>query len=114
MAEKKLIHVTSTSDIPNTGFSFEVKNRKIALYMIKDKVYALDDRCTHMRIQMTKGFRNGDIIGCPVHGALFDIATGKVLQAPAYRDIPTFDVIVKNGEVYFDTDQIVDAPELKF
>ncbi len=112
--QKDLLFVTTTVDIPVTGYSFEVKGRKIALYVLKDKVYALEDRCTHMRIQMTKGFRNGDVIGCPVHGALFDIITGKVLQPPACRDLPTFEVVVKNGDVYFDTDQIPDPPEMQF
>ena len=111
--KNSLIFVTTTDKIPATGYPFEVKEHKIALYKVNDKVYALEDRCTHMRIQMTKGFRNGEVIGCPVHGALFDIATGKVLQAPAYRDIPTFAVVEKNGDVYFDTDQISAPPEMK-
>lgn len=111
--KEHLIRVTSLDNIPPTGFSFEVKERKIALYRVGEKVYALEDRCTHMRIQMTKGFRNGDVIGCPVHGALFDIATGKVLQAPAYRDLPTYSVVVKKREIYFDTDQIQAPPEME-
>ncbi|MCA9730848.1 MAG: non-heme iron oxygenase ferredoxin subunit [Deferribacteres bacterium] len=104
--DQNLLYITSVENIPYEGYSFNVDDRKIALFKIADKIYAIEDRCTHLHVQLTMGFREKNIIGCPLHGALFDIATGKVLQGPAVHDLETFRVVVENGEVYFDRGQI--------
>ncbi|KAA3661545.1 MAG: hypothetical protein DWQ10_04275, partial [Calditrichaeota bacterium] len=78
MQKQSLIYITSIGEIPHTGLSVEIKNRKIAFFAMNRNVYALEDRCTHLRVQITHGFRDNNVIGCPLNGALFDIATGKV------------------------------------
>jgi nitrite reductase/ring-hydroxylating ferredoxin subunit len=42
---------------------------------------AIEDSCNHAGASLVKGSREGDRVVCPLHGYVFDIATG-VLVAP--------------------------------
>ena len=72
----------------------------IALYRLDGTVYAIDDVCTHELALLSQGFIEGGAIECPLHGARFDIATGRCLAAPAERDLRTFPVRIEGEDVY--------------
>jgi naphthalene 1,2-dioxygenase system ferredoxin subunit len=71
----------------------------IALYNLDGEIYATADLCTHAYASMADGFIDDGQIECPLHGACFDIKTGKALTAPASVDLKTFPVKVENGRV---------------
>lgn len=71
----------------------------IALYNLDGEIYATADLCTHAYASMADGFIDDGQIECPLHGACFDIKTGKALTAPASVDLNTFPVKVENGRV---------------
>jgi NAD(P)H-dependent nitrite reductase small subunit len=75
-------------------------NRRIALYRLDGKVHALDDVCTHAQALLSQGFIEAGAVECPLHGARFDIATGRCLTPPATVDLRTYAVRVNDGEVY--------------
>ena len=72
----------------------------IALYRVGDRVYALDDVCTHELALLSQGFVEGGAVECPLHGARFDIATGRCLAPPATVDLRTYAVRIEGGEVF--------------
>lgn len=49
---------------------------------IGDYFFASSALCTHEEADLTLGILNGDVITCPLHGAKFEIRTGKVLEGP--------------------------------
>ena len=71
----------------------------IAIYRLEGTLYATDDICTHAYASMSDGFIEDGQIECPLHGACFDIKTGKALTAPASIDLKTFPVKVEGGKV---------------
>ena len=74
-------------------------NRRIALYRLDGTVYALDDVCTHALALLSQGFIENGAVECPLHGARFDIATGRCLSPPATVDLRTYAVRIEGGEV---------------
>ena len=68
----------------------------VALYRLDDGVYATHDVCTHAYALLSDGYIEGESVECPLHGALFDIRSGKCL-AVASADLVTYAVRVEDG-----------------
>jgi nitrite reductase/ring-hydroxylating ferredoxin subunit len=68
-----------------------------------DRLLAIGNRCTHQGAPLSKGrvTFSGSIaqVSCPVHGSTFDLATGRVLRAPAAQPEPAYDARVNAGKV---------------
>ncbi len=64
-----------------------IDGRDIVVCHTKDGVFALDNVCTHAYARLTEGRLRGTRLICPLHGAAFDVRTGKVLGAPAVKPL---------------------------
>ncbi len=84
---------------PGSWKTIEYDDRIIAVFNLDGEFYAIEDICTHDGAELTGGEIEGTEIICPRHGARFDIITGEALTPPAYEDIDTFEVRVKDGMV---------------
>ena len=71
----------------------------LALFRLKDGIFALEDRCSHEQTAISGGPISGETIGCPRHGARFNIKTGKNLSLPAVKPIASFPVKIENGTI---------------
>ena len=78
-------------DFPN-GVPKEVRIRaqRVTIVRVEDSAYALNGLCPHARLPLA-GFPGSplkpypvrdDCITCPLHGARFELATGKVVRQP--------------------------------
>ena len=47
---------------------------------------AMEDACNHAGASLTEGDRQGDCVSCPMHGYVFEIATGRLLRPRALCD----------------------------
>jgi nitrite reductase/ring-hydroxylating ferredoxin subunit len=93
--------VANAADVPGGGaLQVSVGNELIAVYNLEGRFYATADICTHRYALLSDGFIEGDTIECPLHQAVFHIPTGKVLSEPAYDDLKTYPVQVKDGAIY--------------
>ena len=77
----------------------EIGSRWVAVFNVDGAYYAIEDVCTHDDGPLAEGKIDGCTIACPRHGAKFDITTGKVLSAPAFSDVPSYDVRVQGDEI---------------
>jgi 3-phenylpropionate/trans-cinnamate dioxygenase ferredoxin component len=77
----------------------EIGRRWVAVFNIDGEYYAIEDLCTHDGGPLAEGELRGHVIECPRHGAKFDVKTGKVLSAPAYVDVPTYQVRIEGDEI---------------
>lgn len=59
---------------------------------------AVNDRCTHQAALLSAGRLRRGAIMCPLHGARFEIASGKCLGG-AYPDLRVFDLRVSGGTI---------------
>lgn len=99
-----LIKVAETSDIPNGNIkSFTVSGKRIAIANVNGQFFAIDDTCTHAQCSLgDEGILDGSTIICGCHGASFDVASGKVLSLPAPKDVESYKVKVRQGNILVD------------
>jgi 3-phenylpropionate/trans-cinnamate dioxygenase ferredoxin subunit len=76
-----------------------IGGHSVLLAHAADGVYAVANRCTHALQPLEGGRIQGHALFCPVHGARFDLRTGKG-SGLALADLPTFDVRVADGTVF--------------
>jgi 3-phenylpropionate/trans-cinnamate dioxygenase ferredoxin subunit len=76
-----------------------VGDEEIALYNVDGQLFATSDICSHEEASLSEGEFFDHVIECPLHGARFDVRTGKPLSLPAVYPVKTFPVRVVDGKV---------------
>jgi nitrite reductase/ring-hydroxylating ferredoxin subunit len=61
-------------------------------------LFAINDRCTHQASLLSTGRIRRGAVMCPLHGARFEVATGKCIGG-MYRDLRTFAVRILDGMI---------------
>ena len=85
------IDISDIKDVPPGKMKhIEAGEREILLANSDGKVYALCDRCSHMNAPLSMGTLNGKVVTCPMHGARFDVTTGKKVGEPMAADPSKF------------------------
>lgn len=80
-----------------------VGDRTVALFLIQDTVFALDDTCVHKGRSLSKGTLWRGRVICPGHQWAFDPETGRAEDGQGCQ--PTYDVRVTDGKVFVDPNQ---------
>ena len=80
---------------------FLVGGGRVAVVNWRDKFYAFDDYCTHQGVSLRSGWVTEDKeVVCMVHYAVYELATGRVVDGPnAIDDLPVYDVRVEGEDV---------------
>ncbi len=93
--------VVPNAEAPTPGAIRRVSlgDREIALYNVDGTYYATDDVCTHDEASLADGELFGCIVECPLHGARFDIRTGKALSLPAVYPVRTYPTRISDAGV---------------
>ena len=83
------VEVAKLSDL-TVGKMKNVKafNQDILISNVGGKIYATSNRCGHQNAPLAKGTLNGAIVTCPLHGATFDVRSGKSLSGPQLKMPP--------------------------
>jgi nitrite reductase/ring-hydroxylating ferredoxin subunit len=89
--QHQFIDISDIKDVPPGKMkSVVVEGKEILIANSDGKVYALCDRCTHMNAPLSMGTLNGKIVTCAMHGARFDVTTGKKVAEPMSADPSKF------------------------
>ncbi len=92
--------VATTSEVDEGEVQqVSVGRTDIALYKLDGDYYATDDICSHAYASLADGYVENGQIECPLHGACFDIKTGKALTAPASVDLKTYPVKIEGDKI---------------
>ncbi|MAF13784.1 MAG: hypothetical protein CMI53_02740 [Parcubacteria group bacterium] len=106
------LKVCSTSEIPKGEMRvFSKHGVQFLIYNKNNEFFALYNHCPHADGSLGEGMVNEEgYIMCPLHSWKFHHKTGK---APEGQDhsVPTFDIEVRNNEIYFDEQQLMDFDE---
>lgn len=94
----------------------EVKGRKLGIYKIDDRFYAVLNACPHKGAPLCMGSSDGtmlpskpnefkyglenQVIRCPWHGYEFDITTGEAIFGTTNKKAPVYPVREEKGELY--------------
>jgi 3-phenylpropionate/trans-cinnamate dioxygenase ferredoxin subunit len=95
-----LVTVARLSElVPGRGVSVLANGRRLALFLVEGRCYAIDDNCTHRTTPLSEGSCFGTEVICPLHGARFDLATGEHRSPPAKTGVRAYAVRVEGDEV---------------
>jgi 3-phenylpropionate/trans-cinnamate dioxygenase ferredoxin subunit len=86
----------------------EVEGHQVALVNVEGSFYAVDNECPHRGGWLGEGELNLDwsewALECPLHGSVFDVRTGEVLNPPATDGVRTYPVEIEGGAVRISVD----------
>ena len=85
---------------PGEVRQYRIEDRPVALCNVDGEFHAFEDICTHQFAYLSEGEFAGRELKCPLHGAKFDVTTGKALSLPAVKAVPKHEVKVEDGNVY--------------
>ena len=87
-------------DLPDDhGIRVEIDGKKVALFKVGDKAYAVDALCPHAGAYLDNGYLEDGVVMCPLHAWDFDVRTG---ESPTFDGVCTltFPVHIRDGKVY--------------
>lgn len=100
MSDKRFVAVARVEEVPaGKKKCLELEGHRILLCNSQDTIYAIENQCSHVQEPLEDGRMRGGWIACPVHGARFELATGKPLNPPAYTPIRTYEVRISGDTI---------------
>lgn len=93
------VYAADFKDIENEGrcLPTSVKKHPIVLFLYNSKVYALDNRCSHMGFPLSQGTLKDGILTCHWHHARFDLHNGGTFDQWA-GDVVSYPVQIRNND----------------
>jgi 3-phenylpropionate/trans-cinnamate dioxygenase ferredoxin subunit len=84
----------------------EIEGKKLSVVLLKEKVYALDDTCSHEDVSLSEGEIDIDecALECWKHGSLFSLETGEALSLPAIKSVKTYEIRIIDNDVVLVTE----------
>jgi 3-phenylpropionate/trans-cinnamate dioxygenase ferredoxin subunit len=93
----------SSKNLPSgKGMCTEIEGKRIAVFNVNGKYYAMDEECPHAGGPLSEGDIDGNEVICPWHGAGFNLETGEVTNGPAKTGVRTYAVHVEGDEIKID------------
>jgi 3-phenylpropionate/trans-cinnamate dioxygenase ferredoxin subunit len=90
MEKDHFVDLASVDEIPVGKMKHvDADENEILVANTNGKFYALCDRCSHTNAPLSMGNLKDNVVTCPLHGAKFDIKTGKKISDPTMASINT-------------------------
>ena len=75
------VPVAKTGELKNGAMKqVTVQGHEILIAQVGGKYYAADNRCLHMRGNLSQGKLEGTVVTCPLHGSQFELQDGHVVR----------------------------------
>lgn len=81
-----------------------VNGIQLLIINIDNQIYALEDRCAHQGVPLSRGCRQGAVLTCSVHSWQYDICTGQGIN-PKSAKLKMFPVKIEQGNILVDTNE---------
>jgi nitrite reductase/ring-hydroxylating ferredoxin subunit len=99
--EEGFVAVAQTGDLAPGEMKFvAIERERIVIANVGGSFYALRDVCGHRNAPLSRGKLDGYLIECPLHFAVFDIRTGRLMEGPVSANVSVYEVRVEGGTVY--------------
>ena len=100
MAESGFVKVADLGELsPGKMTYVEVGGDQVLLANVGGTIYACDNVCTHAFAPLADGDLDGEQVECPLHGSVFNVATGEVIGPPAAESLRVFQVRIEGGDI---------------
>ena len=84
---------------PEAPLGVAVGDLNIGVYDVDGELYAIEDICPHAHAHLSEGFAEDCEIECALHGAVFDVKSGRHLRGEPCRDVKTYPVRVVDTRI---------------
>jgi nitrite reductase/ring-hydroxylating ferredoxin subunit len=91
--------VAAESDVSTTPLLADADGVPVLLVRDGGSIVAIADRCTHRGAPLHEGDVADGCVTCPWHSSRFRLADGSVVQGPATRPQPVFEVLIADERV---------------
>ena len=71
----------------------------VGLFLHEGEYLAMSVWCSHQKASLLQGEVADGAIECPLHGARFELKTGRPLCLPAVQAVPVYETRVEGGKV---------------
>jgi len=89
------VRVMAAAELPaGAKKAVDLAGKSVLICHSNERVYAVSNICSHAQERLECGRMSRGWIACPMHGARFDLATGRALNPPAKLPIATYEVRV--------------------
>ena len=100
MAESGFVKVADLGELsPGEMKYVEVGDDQVLLANVGGTIYACDNVCTHAHAPLAEGDLDGEQVECPLHGSVFNVATGEVIDPPAVENLRVFQVRIEGHDI---------------
>jgi nitrite reductase/ring-hydroxylating ferredoxin subunit len=83
----KLVGKVARARLEDEGFvRIEYPPFDVLVCLVDGQPFAIEDACNHAGASLSEGDRQGDCVSCPMHGYLFDLTTGRLVQPIGFCD----------------------------
>ena len=97
---EEFVDVLAIDDLPmDKPVVVEAGDVPVLLLRQGEKIYAVENWCTHAGGPLSEGKIEGNEVVCPWHGSRFCLADGAPLEGPASAPLRTFEVREQNGRI---------------
>ena len=108
----EFVKVGGTSEVPVGKMKmFTIGEKEYLVANVDGNFYAIGNRCTHAKGDLSRGSLEGNIVTCPKHKSKFDVTNGKVVSGPKIplihpkiNDEPSFQVKVEDNTILLKTE----------
>lgn len=97
--------IADTTDV-NLGCSesININGIDVLICHTESGFFAVENLCSHANVPLCGGLIEGNLITCPLHGAVFDLTDGTVQSPPAFEDLRTFKIKIEGTTLSISTD----------
>ncbi|WP_370198873.1 nitrite reductase small subunit NirD [Roseibium sp.] len=95
------VDIGGIDDIPTRGSRIiETPSTRIAIFRtVDDAIFAIEDRCPHLKGPLSQGIVHAHNVTCPLHNLVIDLETGRA-QAPEGGCVTTYPVEIRDGRIF--------------
>lgn len=111
---ERWVAVAGVDDLRDGRKVVRAEGRQIAIFQVRDRFYAVDNRCPHMGYPLSQGSIRGEMLTCDWHNYKYNLTDGACTSREAGEDVRTYRVRADAGRILLDlADEPVEADMAK-
>ena len=85
--------------VEGQGVCVEANGKKLALFLVEGRCYAIDELCPHRNAPLHEGECYGLEVVCPWHATTFNLETGEHRNPPAKTGVRVYRTQISGDDV---------------
>ena len=96
----EFVKVAQTDELsPGEMKLIEIGDERILLTNLDGQYHAVSEVCTHAYYALSEGFLEGEEVECALHGSLFNVKSGEVVNPPADEPLTVYPVKIDGTDI---------------